>query len=130
MSMATSIELRVPFLDHRVVEQAATIPSKYKIRGRNTKFILKQALAGRLPETILKRRKMGFPTPIEVMFRGELADYARDLLLSQRALDRGYFQRDQVERLLTDHREGRAANHRASSSTLSTMTFAASGLAI
>jgi asparagine synthase (glutamine-hydrolysing) len=112
MSMATSIELRVPFLDHRVVECAATIPSRYKIRGRDTKHVLKKALTGRLPQQILQRRKLGFPTPIETMFRGELAGYAQELLLSPQARQRGYFDPRGVERLLADHRNGHAANHR------------------
>lgn len=112
MSMATSIELRVPFLDHRLVEAAATIPSYYKIHGTKTKFILKKALEGLLPKNILRRRKMGFPTPLKIMFRSELFDYAREILLSQQAIGRGYFDRNQVERLLLDHRSGKAANHR------------------
>lgn len=112
MSMATSIELRVPFLDHRLVEYAASVPSRYKIRGASTKFILKKVMEGKLPERIVRRRKMGFPTPLEIMFRGELFDYAHDTLLSQRAVGRGYFDADAVKRLLHDHRAGTAANHR------------------
>lgn len=112
MSMATSIELRVPFLDHRLVEYAASIPSRYKIRGTSTKFILKKIMEGRLPERIVRRRKMGFPTPLEIMFRGDLFDYAHDTLLSQRAVGRGYFDAGAVKRLLYDHRGGKAANHR------------------
>jgi asparagine synthase (glutamine-hydrolysing) len=112
MSMANSIELRVPFLDHRLVEYAASVPSRNKIRGRDTKFVLKKSLEGQLPERILRRRKMGFPTPLEIMFRGELFDYASDLLLSRQATDRGYFDPEAIRRLLVDHRAGRAANHR------------------
>jgi asparagine synthase (glutamine-hydrolysing) len=112
MSMATSIELRVPFLDHRLVEYAASIPSKWKIHMGNTKRVLKRSLEGVLPQRILERRKMGFPTPLETMFKGQLFDYARDLLSSREALDRGYFDRDSVTRLLDEHRAGRAANHR------------------
>lgn len=113
MSMATSIELRVPFLDHRLVEYAATLPSRYKIHGLQTKFILKHILQGRLPQNIIKRRKMGFPTPLEIMFRGELFDYAYDVLLSTQAIGRGYFDRSMIEHLLFDHRTGKANNHRA-----------------
>lgn len=112
MSMATSIELRVPFLDHRLVERAATLPSRYKIAGTDTKHVLKKALDGALPERILKRKKMGFPTPLEIMFRGELFDYAHDLLLSEAAIGRGYFDRGAVQSLLSDHKRGRASNHR------------------
>lgn len=111
MSMATSIELRVPFLDHRLVEYAATVPSHYKIHRGDTKYVLKQALQGRLPNSVLQRKKMGFPTPLELMFRGELFGYAHDLLLSQEA-QRGYFDRREVERMLLAHRSGAEGNHR------------------
>jgi asparagine synthase (glutamine-hydrolysing) len=112
MSMATSIELRVPFLDHRLVEYAATLPSSYKNHRGDVKHVLKKSLAGIVPESIIRRKKVGFPTPIETMFRGELFEYARDLLLSRQALERGYFEQGAVERLLDEHRSGRAANHR------------------
>jgi asparagine synthase (glutamine-hydrolysing) len=110
MSMASSIELRVPFLDHRLVECAATIPSRYKVRGMQTKCVLRQAVSARLPARILRRRKLGFPTPLKAMFRCELFDYAHDLLLSERARSRGYFAPDRVRALLLDHRDGRASN--------------------
>jgi asparagine synthase (glutamine-hydrolysing) len=112
MSMATSIELRVPFLDHRLVEFAASLPPQFKIQGRDTKHILKKFMEGSLPERIVRRKKMGFPTPLEMMFRGELFDYAYALLLSPAATGRGYFEPAAVRKLLLDHREGRAANHR------------------
>jgi len=112
MSMATSIELRVPFLDHRLVERAAAMPPGHKLHRGQTKFVLKRALRGLLPERIVRRRKMGFPTPLERMFRGELFTYANDLLLSRCALERGYFQRREVERLLHQHHSGRMPNHR------------------
>jgi len=112
MTMANSIELRVPFLDHRLVEYAASVPSRYKISGRDAKIILKRAMDGRLPDRIVRRRKMGFPTPLEIMFRGQLYDYAHDTLLSPQATGRGYFEPRAVQQLLHEHRAGRAANHR------------------
>jgi len=112
MSMATSIELRVPFLDHRLVERAAAMPPGHKLRRGETKCVLKRALRGLLPDRIVRRRKMGFPIPLELMFRGDLFDYASDLLLSRRALERGYFKGSEVERLLKQHRTGGAAHHR------------------
>ena len=112
MSMATSIELRVPFLDHRLVELAASIPSKYKMRGFNPKYVLKQLLKNRLPDSIIKRKKMGFPTPLETMFKTDLYDYAYDTLLAQQAVNRGYFDRGAVQQLLEDHRQNKAKNHR------------------
>ena len=112
MSMAASIELRVPFLDHRLVEYAATLPSRYKIRNGTTKYILKEVMRRKLPAGIVRRRKMGFPTPLEIMFREDLFDYARDTLSSVTARNRGYFDPCVVDRLLLDHRAGKAANHR------------------
>jgi asparagine synthase (glutamine-hydrolysing) len=113
MSMANSLELRVPFLDHRLVEYAATIPSKYKIRRGSSKFVLKKALKNALPAAILSRRKMGFPTPLEEMLRRDLYGYAHETLLSSKALGRGYFNETAVRHLLSEHREGKAKNHRA-----------------
>ena len=113
MSMATSIELRVPFLDHRLVEYAATVPSSYKIRGKDHKHILKQVVKDRLPKNVIQRKKMGFPTPLEMMFKGgALYDYAREILLSPIAVQRGYFDSTAVVKLLEDHKNGSAKNHR------------------
>jgi asparagine synthase (glutamine-hydrolysing) len=113
MTMANSVELRVPFLDHRVVEFAASIPSDLKMRGTNVKWILKQAMAGRLPREIVNRPKVGFPTPLALMFRRDLSSYLGDILLSSRAVDRGYFDRRTVERMITDHVAGRRDCHKA-----------------
>ena len=113
MSMATSIELRVPFLDHRLVEYAATVPSSYKMRGKDPKYILKQVVNNRLPKSVIQRKKMGFPTPLEMMFKGgKLYDYALETLLSPTAVQRGYFNRPAMTKLLEDHKNGRAKNHR------------------
>jgi asparagine synthase (glutamine-hydrolysing) len=100
ITMANSLELRVPFLDHEVLEFAAALPTEYKVRGRETKRVLKQAFAGRVPTEILTRKKTGFPVPYGRWLQRELRDYLHDTLLSQRALNRGYFQRAGVERLL------------------------------
>ena len=112
MSMATSIELRVPFLDHRLVEYAATMPSRYKLHGLTPKYILKKLLKNRLPDSIINRKKMGFPTPLETMFKTDLYDYAYETLLSQQAVNRGYFGRGAVQQLLEDHHQNKARNHR------------------
>jgi asparagine synthase (glutamine-hydrolysing) len=111
MTMAHGLELRVPFLDHRVVEFAATIPSSMKIRKGESKWILKQAMRGRLPDEILTRRKQGFPTPLNRMFQRDLSGYVRDLLLSSRATSRGYFKRDAVERLIEEHMSKTTDHH-------------------
>ncbi len=110
-SMAHGLEARSPFLDHVFMEFAATIPSRLKVRGRQTKRILKEALKGLLPEPVLARRKMGFGVPIDHWLRHELKDLAYDTLLSPRALAREYFRADTVRRLLDDHVSGRANLH-------------------
>lgn len=112
MSMAASLELRVPFLDYRMVEFAAGMPSRYKIRGRTNKHILKKLMQGELPPEIIHRKKLGFPTPLKTMFESELSDYACDLLLSPRSRQRGYFRPDVVERVLFEHRRKTHDHHR------------------
>jgi asparagine synthase (glutamine-hydrolysing) len=112
MTMAHSVELRVPFLDYRVVEYAATIPSNMKLRHGIGKWILKRAMTNRLPSEILSRRKMGFPTPLAQMFQRDLSGYLRDLLLSPTALSRNYFNRAAVEKLIDDNHQKIRDHHR------------------
>ncbi len=112
MTMANSVELRVPFLDYRVVEYAATIPSNMKLRGGTVKWILKRAMNGRLPSQILRRKKMGFPTPLALMFQRDLTGYLRDLLLSPACTGRRYFRRQTIERLIDENARGREDHHR------------------
>ncbi len=112
MSMAASLELRVPFLDHRVVEFAATIPSKYKIKGRTTKYLFKEMMRGKLPDQIIDRKKMGFPTPLAIMFKTKLFSYAHDTLLSKASIGRGYFQEKTIRNILNEHQKGEADHHR------------------
>jgi len=111
MTMANSVELRVPFLDYRVVEYAGTIPSNQKIHGRHVKWILKQAMAQRLPKEILSRKKVGFPTPLALMFQKDLSSYLRDLLLSQQCRNRGYFKTEVVQRLIGEHSKKQKDHH-------------------
>jgi len=112
MTMANSLELRVPFLDHRVVEYAATLPSSCKMNGRTPKYILKKMLSDSLPPEIIHRKKMGFPTPLKRMFEKDLFGYARDILLSTSFTQRGYFNKRAVETLLDRHRQQTEDNHR------------------
>ena len=100
ITMANSLELRVPLLDHVVLEFAASLPPDFKVRGRETKRILKATFARTLPEEILKRKKAGFPVPYESWLRGELKQPVENMLLSDRCLSRGYFQKAEVSRLL------------------------------
>jgi asparagine synthase (glutamine-hydrolysing) len=104
MSMAASIESRVPFLDHVLVEFTARIPAKYSIQGMAGKFILKQAVEDLLPRSIVYRKKMGFPTPWEYWLSGPQLDDLERMLLEPRTIERGIFQRDTVKRIFSEHR--------------------------
>jgi asparagine synthase (glutamine-hydrolysing) len=105
MTMANSLELRVPFLDHNVLEFAAALPSDWKVRWFTTKFIAKRALAGRVPRQIVERRKAGFPVPYEHWIQTDLHGWFRDLLLDSRTVNRGYFSKSAVEGLLDVNRQ-------------------------
>ena len=107
MSMAHSIEARVPLLDHKFVEFAATIPPELKLKGKTTKYIFKKAMEGILPTEILYRPKRGFAIPLGRWFRGQLSLYVRDLLLSRKSLDRGLFRKPYIERLIDMNDRGR-----------------------
>jgi asparagine synthase (glutamine-hydrolysing) len=105
MTMANSIELRVPLLDHKLLEFAACLPEDLKVRGFTTKYIFKRALRDRVPKEILHRRKAGFPVPYASWLRTELKDWTVDILLDRETLARGYFNRDAIERLIKDDRQ-------------------------
>jgi asparagine synthase (glutamine-hydrolysing) len=107
MSMAHSIEARVPLLDHKLVEFAATIPADLKLRGNTTKYIFKKAMEGILPQDILNRPKRGFAIPLSRWFRGQLNGYVRDLLFSSTSRQRGIFNEKYIERLLAMNERGR-----------------------
>ena len=107
MSMAASVESRVPFLDHELVEFAARIPRKFQIRGLSGKWVLKKAVADLLPEPIIHRPKLGFPTPWASWLRGAQLQAIQRLLLSARSLERGLVRRDAIERIFHEHRAGR-----------------------
>ncbi|MGC2196813.1 MAG: asparagine synthase (glutamine-hydrolyzing) [Terriglobales bacterium] len=106
MSMAASIESRVPFLDHELVEFTASIPAKYDTQGLAGKFILKSAVEDLLPREIVYRQKMGFPTPWAYWLAGPQLDQLEQLLLEQRTMDRGYFSPGAVRELFAEHRAG------------------------
>jgi asparagine synthase (glutamine-hydrolysing) len=100
ITMANSLELRVPFLDHKVLEFAAALPQQYKVQGFTTKRILKEAFEGRVPAEILGRKKTGFPVPVESWLNRDLKDFVRDILLDRKTQQRGYFERGAIEKLL------------------------------
>ena len=102
MTMANSIELRVPLLDHKLLEFAASLPANFKVRGFTTKYIAKKALGGRVPRQILDRKKAGFPVPYARWLRKELRDWIHAILLDSKTLHRGYFRKTAVENLLAE----------------------------
>ncbi len=109
-SMANSLETRSPFLDHEFVEMAARLPTDLKWRPLlRTKWILRHGLKkGWLPDEILSRGKQGFITPMGRWFRKELNAYLKEMIISDRALARGYFEADPIRQMLHEHEQGRA----------------------
>jgi asparagine synthase (glutamine-hydrolysing) len=107
MTMANSLEARCPFLDHQLLEFSCTIPSKLKLKGMTTKYILKRALEGILPKEIIHRQKHGFGVPVGQWFRTSLKSYLHETLLSREALARGYFCEPTLRRLIGEHESGK-----------------------
>jgi asparagine synthase (glutamine-hydrolysing) len=105
-TMANSLEARSPFLDHHVIEFAASLPEKFKLRGLTTKYLLKRILKKLLPAENLDRRKMGFGVPIGPWFRGQLQPFLRATLLTEAALKRGLFKPEAVKQLVELHTRG------------------------
>jgi asparagine synthase (glutamine-hydrolysing) len=105
-TMAHSVEARSPFLDHRLLEFAAALPSGLKLAGRTGKRVLKTAMRGVVPDEILDRPKIGFGVPLEHWFRDELSELPRELLLDPSASCRGYLVGSEIERLLDEHAGG------------------------
>jgi len=112
MSMANSIEARVPFLDLEYMAVAESLPAPLRIRGWTRKYIHKKAIAKWLPEWIIDRAKRGFETPIDRWFRSELSGYVRDTLLAPESACRVYFKPDALDSLISDHVSGRQDNRR------------------
>lgn len=107
MTMANSVELRVPLLDHKLLEFAASLPPNYKVRGFDQKHILKRALQGRVPKEILNRKKAGFPVPYQSWLRNELHGTVSDVLNDRTTANRGYFNRAAVQKILREnHKNG------------------------
>ena len=106
-SMANSLEARSPFLDHKVIEFAASLPESIKMRGIETKSLLKRVAAKLVPKEVVYRRKMGFGVPIGNWFRGEMKDFVKEVLLSETFAKRGIAKPEVVLRYVTEHIEGK-----------------------
>jgi asparagine synthase (glutamine-hydrolysing) len=107
MSMAHSLEVRPPFLDHRIVEFAASLPERYKIHGQTQKYILKRLLRGKVPDVVLDRKKAGFDIPAHDWFRGVLRELLLDTLTPEAVAATGIFDPAAVATLIRDHMERR-----------------------
>jgi asparagine synthase (glutamine-hydrolysing) len=110
-SMAHSLEVRSPLLDHVLVEFAASLPVDMKLRGTVRKYLVRRIMGDVLPADVLRQPKRGFGVPIERWFRADLREMAYDLLLDGRARQRGYFREDVVRRYLDEHVQGRRDHH-------------------
>jgi asparagine synthase (glutamine-hydrolysing) len=106
-SMAHSLEVRVPLLDHRLVAWASSLPTQLKLKGSTGKYVFKKALESDLPRDVLYRSKMGFSVPLAAWLRGPLAAHVRTALLSGAIADSGYFEASALDRLLNQHASGR-----------------------
>ena len=120
MTMAASLEARMPLLDYHLTEYAASIPSNMKVKPFKTKYLFKRTFADFLPEAILTRKKMGFNVPTGIWFREGQRNLITRLLLSERARDRGYLNDAFVAKLLRDHLEGKT-NYQAQLFTLASL---------
>ena len=110
MTMAASIEARVPFLDHELAAFVSSLPDNFRVRGLRSKWILRQAGKRLIPERILKRPKVGFRVPVNRWFRGEMRDYLTDHLQSTSSMTRGYYDARVLDQVLAEHLSGRQ-NH-------------------
>ena len=105
-SMAHSLEVREPLMDHPLVEWLATLPSSMKVHGQEGKWLLKKAMEPRLPREVLYRPKMGFSVPLAQWFRGPLRERVREALLGERLVGTGIFERDYLRELVDHHQSG------------------------
>lgn len=110
MSMATSVEARVPFLDHKLVEYVLTLQPYMKLRELTTKYVLKKIAYKFLPKQIIRRKKQAFRIPTERWFREELRDMVCDFLLSRKSLNQGYFVPEYIKHIAKQHFDGREDN--------------------
>ena len=110
MTMAASIESRVPFLDHELAGYVSSLPDSCRVNGMKTKWILRQAGKSLIPAQILDRPKVGFRVPVNEWFRGPMKDYLRGNLLGADSRTAPYYDRKELQRTVDDHVEGRQ-NH-------------------
>ena len=106
MTMANGLELRVPFLDHKLVEFAAALPAELKLKGSTGKYLLREAMKNVLPKRIINRSKKGFPVPTESWLRGDLKDFVHDTLLASDSACSGFMDSRVIEKIVREHEQG------------------------
>jgi asparagine synthase (glutamine-hydrolysing) len=110
MTMAASIEARMPFMDHELAAFVSSLPDHWRVRGRRSKYVLREAMARVLPRSILERPKVGFRVPVNEWFRGPMKDYLLEHLRSDTSRTRAWYRPDALRRVIDDHLDGRQ-NH-------------------
>lgn len=110
MTMAASLEARMPFMDHKLAEYVSSLPDHFRVRGRTTKWLLREAMKQLLPVSILERPKVGFRVPVNEWFRGPMKDYLYDHLIGPNSMTLQYYHKNQLAKVLADHVSGRQ-NH-------------------
>ena len=106
-SMANSLEARSPFLDHKLIEFAASLPESLKMNKFRNKYLLKKVAAKLVPSEVIYRRKMGFGVPVGSWFRGEMKDFVRGVLLSEKSLKRGIVKPEMMQKYVDEHTSGK-----------------------
>ena len=112
MTMAASIEARMPFMDHHMAGYVSTLPDRFRVRRRTTKWILREAMKGLVPDEILNRPKVGFRLPVNEWFRGPMKDYLYDNLIGVSSISKDFYKQDFLEKLLREHANGRQNNEK------------------
>ena len=105
-SMMNSLEARVPILDHKVAELSCRIPSKFKLKGNQKKYIFKKAVEKYLPDSVLNHKKQGFTVPMKLWFKDSLKEYVNDRLNSENHLLSEYLNMNYVKKIVNDHHNG------------------------
>ena len=110
MTMAASIEARMPFMDHELAAYVSGLPDKYRVRGQRTKWLLREAIKTVIPKATLDRPKVGFRLPVNEWFRGPMKEYLYENLMGADSLSKGYYRRDTLETIFKEHNDARQ-NH-------------------
>ena len=123
MTMAASIEARMPFVDHELVEYVSRLPDDFRVRGLETKWILREAMKQILPAPSLERKKIGFRVPVSEWFRGSMRNYLSESLTGVGSLTRDFYHRPVLDRILDEHMRGRQNHEKQIWSMLSLETW-------